>query len=50
MALKVETFFMLGKEFPRACFVWEVKLKNLHILVVERSCAPDLVISRVLLK
>lgn len=49
MALKVETFFMLGKEFPRACFVWEVKLKNLHVLV-ERSCAPDLVISRVLLK
>lgn len=46
MALKLETFFMLGKEFPRACFIWEVKLKNLHILV-ERSCAPDLVISRV---
>lgn len=25
MALKLETFFMLGKEFSRACFVWEVK-------------------------
>lgn len=47
MALKLETFFMLGKEFPRACFIWEVKLKNLHILV---ESAPDLVISRVLLK
>lgn len=32
-ALKVEAFFVLGNEFSRACFVWEAKSRNLHILV-----------------
>lgn len=39
--------FMLGKEFSRARSVWEVKRRNLHILVGERPRSPGLVISSV---
>lgn len=28
---KVEAFFMVGNEFSRAGFVWEAKLRNLHV-------------------